>query len=159
MLVSPRLRLVGVLLLLAASTPLALLLETGLRRVMFPPEFDEVRLWLRPQITPWLWIAPLACALALPVGLLVQRALVARSLRRSTTEPTPAARASAELDALLLATSVPQVPAILATMGFTMGASIEPVVAAMAVATVGILVIGAVGLRRMARIESPVARP
>ncbi len=148
-----RARLVGVLLLVAASTPLALAAETGLRRLMFPPEFDEVRLWLRPQITPWLWLAPITCALAIPLGLFVQRYLVARSLRTATGTLTTAMRASIEVDALLLATSVPQVPAILATMGFTLGAAIDPIAAAIAIATLGIMVIGFVGLRRIGRLE------
>lgn len=148
--IASRTKLYGVLTLVAVSTPLALALETGLRRIMFPPDFDEVRMWLRPSITPWVWLAPLAAAVAIPLGAKLQRWLVARSMdalppaRRTAHE-----RAECEIDALLLSTSVPQVPAVLATMAFMLGSALVPVVAAMVVSTAGVLGLGVWVARRL----------
>ena len=47
-----------------------------------------------------------------------------------------------ELDAAILASSVPQVPAVVGTMLFMMGAPLLPVVTAMAVAVLGVLSLG-----------------
>lgn len=136
--------------LVAISTPLALALETGLRQIMFPPEFDEVRMWLRPSITPWVWIAPVLCALAVPVGLRIQRWLVTRDLARLPTEErTEARRVSAEFDALLLSTSAPQLPAVISTFAFMVGSHLLPVLVAMAVSTAGVLFLGVTTVRRI----------
>jgi len=138
----------GVLVIVAISTPLALAIEMALRELMFPPEFAEVRAWLRPQITPWVWaMVPLA-AVATVVGFSVQRRLIARSLRKLPPERRDeAALASARFDALMLSTSAPQLPALFATMGLTMGADPLPVVVTMATGTLGVVVQGIWALR------------
>lgn len=144
--------------LVAVSTPLALAFETLLRRLMFPPEIDEVRMWLRPMITPWVWSAPVLCAVAVPLGSWLQRWLVARDLAaRPPEQRTPERRAAAELDAMLLSTSAPQLPAVLSTFAFMFGSHLLPVVVAMVVATAGILVLGIATLRRVA--QPPSGRP
>lgn len=146
-----RAKFFGVLALVAVSTPLALAFETGLRRIMFPPEFDDVRMWLRPSITPWVWIAPVACVIAVPLGFALQRWLVARDLARfPEQERTDARRTAAEFDALLLSTSAPQLPAVISTFAFMAGSHLSPVIAAMVVATAGIMVLGLVVVRRAA---------
>ncbi|MBL8941901.1 MAG: hypothetical protein JNK45_02085 [Myxococcales bacterium] len=145
-----RAKFYGVLAIVAASTPLAMLVETGLRQVMFPPEFDEVRMWLRPTITPWVWLAPVASILAVPLGDRLQRALVRRELLRLPPERrTEAERVACEFDALLLSTSAPQIPAVIATLAFMCGAGLAPVIAAMIVATAGVLALGASVTRRI----------
>ena len=145
-----RARVYGVLAIVALSTPLALAVETGLRRIMFPPEFDDVRMWLRPSITPWVWLAPPLCALAVPLGARLQRWMVARALAKLPPERrTERERIELELDALLLSTSAPQFPAVLATFGFMFGAALAPVVAAMIVATAGVLGLGVWVARRV----------
>jgi hypothetical protein len=147
-----RAKFYGVLAIVAASTPLAMLVETGLRQVMFPPEFDEVRMWLRPAITPWVWIAPAASVIAVPLGDRLQRALVRRELQRLPPERrTEAERIACEFDALLLSTSAPQIPAVIATLAFMCGSALTPVVVAMVVATAGVLVLGASVARRIPR--------
>jgi hypothetical protein len=146
-----RAKFLGVLALVAVSTPLALAFETALRQIMFPPELEEVRMWLRPMITPWVWSAPLLCAVAVPLGAKLQAWLVARDLAaRPPEQRTPERRAAAELDAMLLSTSAPQLPAVLSTVAFMAGSHLLPVVAAMVVATAGILVLGLATLRRVA---------
>lgn len=147
--VPTRAKLYGVLAVVAISTPLALGFETGLRLLLFPPGFEDVRMWLRPSVTPWMWLTPVACALATFVGYRLQSWLVAQRLAKlPEKERTAEARGAAELDALLLATSAPQLPAVVATLGFMAGSQLTPVVVAMAVATLGVLLLGVTIIRR-----------
>jgi len=147
---SPRAKAYGIVGVVAVSTPVALLLETVLRQWMFPPEFDEVRAWLEPTVTPWVWLTPIASALAIPLGHALQRWLARRNFGQLPPHRrNPEGQAAAEMDAMLLATSAPQVPAIVATFGLMVGSRVEPVAAAMAVATVGVLVLGVLAARRL----------
>lgn len=141
--VSSQRRLLGVLALVALSTPLALAVETGVRRLMMPPDFEEVRAWLSPTLTPWAWATVPAVLAATGLGWWLLRVLARRELRRRRPGLTEQqARAKAELEAVLLASSAPQVPAVAATMLYMLGAAIEPVVAAMGAATLGVLSLG-----------------
>lgn len=138
----------GLLAFIAVSTPLALAVETGLRIFLFPPELEEVRAWLRPTLTPWVWAMPVLAAAATLLGLRLQRWHAAREFRALPAhEQTEEAWRAAHFDALMLSTSAPQIPALLATFAFMLGAELLPVVVAIAVATAGVLVQG-VALRR-----------
>lgn len=148
--ISSRSRALRVVAIVAISTPLAVVVESVLRQWMFPPEFDEVRAWLQPRITPWMWISPLLSALGVPLGLRLHRWLVRRTIARLPAHRrNPTTEANAVTDALLLSTSVPQVPAIVATMGLLLGSLLLPVVVATAVATAGVLVIGVIATREL----------
>jgi len=147
---SARGRALVVVAIVAISTPLAIVFETVARRWMMPPEFEEVRAWLEPSVTPWMWLTPFAAALGIPLGLRLQRWLVARNLARIPDHRrSPVTEATAVSDAMLLSTSVPQVPAVLATLGLLIGSAPTPVLLATAVATAGVLVIGVVSTRRL----------
>jgi hypothetical protein len=136
---------------IAVSTPLALAVETGLRQLLFPPELEEIRAWLRPTITPWIWVMPALATAAAVAGLWLQRWYAKREFfALPKPERTDAAWSDANFDALMLSTSAPQVPALLATIGFMAGAELPPVIAAIAVGTAGVLVQG-VTLGRIAR--------
>jgi hypothetical protein len=145
-----RAKFYGVLAIVACSTPLALAVETGLRQIIFPPEFDDVRMWLRPTITPWVWSAVPACIVAVPLGAKLQRWLVARALAKLAPERrTEQERIECEFDALLLSTSAPQLPAVLATIAFMFGSALAPVIVAMIVATIGVLGLGLAVAKRV----------
>ncbi|MBC8071621.1 MAG: hypothetical protein IAG13_25065 [Deltaproteobacteria bacterium] len=147
-----RAKVYAVLAIVAVSTPLALVIETGLRQVMFPPEFPEVRMWLRPTITPWMWLAAPLALVVTPLGYRLQAWLVRRALAKLPPERrTEHERREQELDALLLSTSVPQFPALLATFGFMFGSELLPVVVAMAAATAGVIAVGVLVARRIPR--------
>lgn len=134
------------------STPLALAFETLLRQLLFPPEMDEVRAWLRPSLTPWTWLAPPASAAASVLGVKLYRILLRRGTAKLDPGKTdPDAIDKVRLDALLLATSAPQVPALLATVAFMFGAELTPVLVAMAVATLGVASVGWFALRDYGR--------
>ena len=134
----------GLLAVIGLSTPFALVVETGVRRLIMPPEFDEVRAWLSPEVTPYAWaMAPLA-VLATAVGFFLQQWLVRRALRKPPRAgmTRDQARQRAEFDALMLSTSAPQLPALLGTVMFMLGSKLDPVLVTMAVATVGVISLG-----------------
>ncbi|MEM9454457.1 MAG: hypothetical protein AAGF11_09775 [Myxococcota bacterium] len=143
-----RARLYGVLALICLSTPVALGVETVLRRLMMPPEFDAVRAWLSPTLTPWAWATVPVTVAATGLGWWLFRTLTRRALsRRTLNKRRPElseheARAKAQLDAIILASSAPQVPAVAATMLFMMGAALTPVLVAMGTAMLGVLSLG-----------------
>ena len=123
----------GLLALVAVSTPLALGVETLLRMVLFPPEFEEVRAWLRPTITPYVWATPPLAVVATVAGLRLQRWYATRQFTALRPhEQTEQAWATANFDALMLSTSAPQVPALLAIIAFMLGCAWPPVLAAIA---------------------------
>jgi len=136
-------RPLGVLVLIALSTPLALGLETVVRRLLMPPDFEQVRAWLAPVLTPWAWATVPLTALAIGLGWWLFGVLVRRELRGAPPDTEPnKARAKAELESIILASSAPQVPAVIATLLFMMGAPLLPVAIAMGVATLGVLSLG-----------------
>jgi hypothetical protein len=133
----------GTALILATlvAAPMALGLETVLRRLLFPPEFDELRAALAGTLTPIVWGLVGLTALAGLFGITMQARLAARAVAKLRADARTEARIhKAELGAFMLAASIPQIPAILATLGFMWGASLTPVIVAIAVATVAIVV-------------------
>lgn len=135
-----RSRLIGVLVLVALSTPLALLVETGVRRLMMPPAFEQVRTWLSPALAPWAWATVPITLVATGLGWWLYGVLLRRALRRAA--PEQPAHDGARLEALILASSAPQLPAVGATVLFMLGAPLLPVIVAMGVATLGVLSLG-----------------
>lgn len=138
-------RLYGLLAIIALSTPLALAVETGLRLLIFPPEFAEVRIFLRPYITPWMWLMTPAALVMTGVGFPLHRLLVRKNLSRFKPEKRTAKRIEdANFDSLMLSTSAPQVPALVSTFGFMLGSELLPVLLAIVAATMGVLSLGLV---------------
>ena len=134
----------GLLAIIGLSTPFALVVETGVRRLMMPPEFEQVRAWLRPDITPWAWVTVPLALVGTAVGFALQRWLARRELSkppRAGVDPETARR-KAEFEALMLSTSAPQIPALLATFAFMFGSALLPVLVSMGVATLGVISLG-----------------
>lgn len=134
----------GLLAIIGLSTPFALVVETGVRRLMMPPEFEEVRAWLRPDITPWAWLAVPLALVGTAMGFALQRWLARRELKkplRPGVDPATARR-KAEFEALMLSTSAPQIPALLATFAFMFGSELLPVLVSIGVATLGVVSLG-----------------
>ncbi len=129
----------ALILLTVVAAPVALGFETLLRKLLFPPEFEEIRALLHPILTPLVWGLVALTAVVGALGLVLQRRLVARAIGRIPPTHRDSARLHrAKLGAFMLAASVPQVPAILATFGFMWGSSLTPTVLAIAVATLAI---------------------
>lgn len=131
------------ILLVGSAVPIAYAMETAVRALLtMPPEI----LWLREQLQPfltrvawWLFGASFPAAL---LGLWVQRVMARRMLARLPPEATPAQAERAELEAYFLASSVPQIPALLATVTSLGGGSPGPVVATLVVSTIGVVAQG-----------------
>jgi hypothetical protein len=142
---STRKKTLSLLGIVAISTPLALAVETGLRMLLFPPEFEDLRMLLRPIITPYLWATPVLAVVFAFIGIRVQRVVVHKQLAKlSEDKRTPEAEAKAHFDALMLSSSCPQIPALMATFGFMFGSELLPVCVGIAVATAGVCVLGLV---------------
>jgi ABC-type sugar transport system permease subunit len=142
-----------VVLLIAVSVPIALAIETGFRQLvllpMIGPELHELREFYWPALTDELRRAALTRTAWVLVGVTVLAgALGVALLRRAARRE----RDLAELrDRLLLLTSIPQVPAILATLCFAFGSSLLPVLISMAISTAFVLAQGLVGERLLGR--------
>lgn len=141
--VSRRARLWGLLGLIALSTPLVWVVESGMRRLVFPPDFDAVRAWLSPTLTPWAWAMVPATLVTTGIGWWLYRVLARRELlARRPGLTAEQVRAKAEFEALMLSSSAPQVPAVAATMLYMLGADVVPVAVAMVAATLGVVSLG-----------------
>lgn len=129
--------------LIAVSTPLALGFETAARRVIMPPDFALLRDFLRPTLEPVAWALCVLSVLACLGGVALQHWLVQRLVARLPPgQDGPEARGRKRVEALYLSTSVPQVPALLATFLFTLGAPLLPVAVNLALATAGVVLQG-----------------
>lgn len=147
----PSLRTVVVL--IAASAPLALGLETLLRKLVLAPlmgaELRELREFYWPELTDALREAALTQAAWVLVGVTVLAGVLGVVLlRRAGRRQSEAAKVR---DSVFLLTSIPQVPAILATLCFAFGAQLLPVLVSMAISTVFVLAQGVLGERMLGR--------
>lgn len=136
------------LVFITISTPLALVLETYLRGIMFPPEFEEVRMYLRPSLESPVWSLLSLVALTTYIGIRCMKSRIERRMaKRPESEQTQRYRDKETLDSIVIFTSLPQVPAIIATFCFMFGARLTPVLVNMAVATLGVIAVGLYGMR------------
>jgi hypothetical protein len=128
-------------LLTVIAAPVALAVETLLRIFVLPGEIDDARWFFGPALTVVAW-ALAAVTLAFGVaGIALQQRLAARSVRKLPAgRRTPDLERRARLGAFLLAASIPQIPSIAATIAYTFGASIEPVIVCIGITTVAIVV-------------------
>ena len=150
----PSLRIVVVL--IAVSAPLALGLETLLRKLVLVPlmgaELRELREFYWPALTDELRQAVLTEVAWVLVGVTVFAGvlgvmLLRRAGRRKRTF-------SGIRDQVFLLTSIPQVPAILATLCFAFGAELLPVLVSMGISTAFVLAQGIVGERLLQGIDA-----
>jgi len=122
------------------AAPAALGLETALRLLLFPPEFELVRELLHPYLTVVAWLVALVAGIGAAVGLLVQRRVVqARIAKLPEAANTLERRYQVAFGVFLLATAIPQIPSIIATFCFMFGASIVPVLVAIGLTSVGVV--------------------
>lgn len=119
--------------LTAVAAPVALGFETLLRKLVLPARFEQVRELLRPLLTPVGWGLAGLAALAGLAGLAWQKRLIER--KQAQAGDHDEARQSARLGAFLLAASVPQLPAVFATVSFMFGSALLPVIVAIVVST------------------------
>lgn len=137
------LRQTALLVLIALTTPAALGLETLARRLLLPAEWEAIRRDLHPTVTPVAWVLLALTVASIPAGFATYRALARRFLARADALGGSAERrATARLEAMFVATSLPQIPAALATLTLTAGSDALPVVLAVALSAVAAAAIG-----------------
>jgi hypothetical protein len=123
---------------------MSLLAETAIRKVLFPPELEALRGVLRPTLTPVAWgLLGVTCLAALAV--VPAHRAIHRRMQQRVAERHPgdlAARQEAMQGALYLGASIVQLPTLVATVAFMMGAALVPVLVALLVAALGVLAIG-----------------
>lgn len=131
----------SVVLLTVFAAPFAIAFETLLRAILFPPEFEDFRVFLEPFLTPVAWVFGAAAAGASFVGLALQKRIAARKLARfeRVEGVTDAMRQREVLGVFLLTASVPQIPAVLSTFAYMFGASPWPVGVGIALSTLGVI--------------------
>ncbi len=136
------------------AAPAALALETGLRHLLFPVEFErDLRPLLNPYLTPVAWILGLLAGAAALGGLALQRRASSRRLGLLPPEATPQQRYTQVFAVFLLSSSLPQLPSIVATMTYMFGADLAPVLVGIGLCTVGVLAQAA----RVSRLAGPSA--
>lgn len=132
----------GVVAVIALATPAALGLETLARTLLLPAELAQLRQELRPVLTPLAWALLGITALAIPLGFLTLRALRRRFLAKvEATGATERRRREAVFEAMFVATSVPQIPAIMATFALTAGSEALPVLVTVALSAAAVVAI------------------
>lgn len=125
---------------IAVSTPAALGLEVLVRRLLLPPDVEEMRLWLNETVGPPSWALLGVALAAIAAALSLQPRLFAHSLAaKRVSMPEHERVERSRMQALLLSTSICQVPALLATVGFTFGADALAVGLTVGLGTLGVL--------------------
>jgi hypothetical protein len=136
---STRVHLAG-LFVVAASVPLALGLETLIRWAIMPSELEYLRAEWGSNLTPVVWYLVVVAVVA-DVGAFILRI----HLQRRAARPgvcTPGKKPWKELEGLLIAASVAQMPGMVAALLHMLGAALSPTCIAIAIGTVGVLVLG-----------------
>lgn len=133
----PRTRALLFLTILAA--PGALAFETLLRALLFDSDFELLREFLSPVLTPVAWVLGLVAAAASLGGLALQRSMAEKRLARLPEGAGDEARYGQVLGVFLFTTAAPQIPAILSTFAFMFGASLVPVLVGVGICTLGVI--------------------
>lgn len=131
------------------TVPASLGVELLARKLLFQgSSADELRAMLGPPLTRVSWITVWITLGGVPLGWLLYRPLLRQTLERIRgqlrRELTDDERWKADGDALLLATTVPQVPPLVATLLTLLGADLEPMLYGLVLSSAGVLAIGLV---------------
>jgi Na+/H+ antiporter NhaC len=130
----------GLIVAVGTAAPLGLALESLLRTALLPSAFEEVRDLFRESLTFAAWIAVLLSVVFALLGFLANRSRARSAEARLTATATQAERDRVISEAYLLGTSIAQLPAIFATLLFTFGAELLPVLVALGVSTIAIAI-------------------
>ncbi len=134
-----RAKRLGLTLIVAASAPVSLALESVVRGLVMAPEAEELRQFFQPTTTMVAW--GLAAA-TVPVGILgavLRQIWIARVLVLHAAGELRKPVARVVLDRFMLSASVPQIPAVAATIAVMLGARTPPAIVAMVISSGAIL--------------------
>lgn len=127
---------------MAVATPAALAIETTARVLFLPPDLNAFRLELEPALTPVAWGLLVLAAASVPLGFAAKRSVTKRLVEKVNAYGGSEEKlAEARFEAVFVAASIPQIPALLATVALTAGSSALPVLLAVGLSVVAVLVI------------------
>ena len=127
------------------AIPMTLALESVLRDAFMPRDFDEVRLFLRPEMNVVAWTAATMTFVLGVTGLAMFERLASRATMRLPEDRGTATRiAGARIGVFALVASIAQVPGLFSTVALMLGADWLPVIVGVLVSTA---VVVAQGLR------------
>jgi hypothetical protein len=130
---------------IASAGPMALVVDTVMRHILFTRQPEEVQEFLNQELTRIAWFfVPLPLIGGL-IGLWRYAPIYFRSLEPETAD----ADAKADIKALFLATTFAQVPALLGDMSLVLGANYPPAIATTSMSVTWVFVIGLLGRRRV----------
>ena len=113
-----------------SAVPLALGVESLLRWLLLPADFDELRTWLEPPMTTAAWWLMGLCAVVGVACVLAQARWCRRSLSRLVPGAGDEAAERACIGVFIVTASLAQGPALLASLTFLLGARLLPVLLA-----------------------------
>ena len=127
----------------ALTTPALLGIETAARALLMPADWEPIRAEMRPILTPVAWVFFALTVAAVPAGFAVYRAFARRFVAKAQALGGDERRLqTARLEAMFVASSVPQIPPVLATVTLSAGAEPLPVILAAALSAVAVAAIG-----------------
>lgn len=135
-------RRLGATIAMAVATPAALAIETTARVLFLPPDLNILRQELEPALTPVAWGLLVVAAASVPLGFAAKRSVTKRLVAKVNAYGGGEEKlAEARFEAIFVAASIPQIPALLATVALTAGASALPVLLAVGLSVFAVLTI------------------
>ncbi len=141
------------LLVVAFSLPFALVSElgafwalerAGLGALVSPPEVQELSVLIAPELAQTMWILAGAIPVMAGLGVVLHRWKVRRAIsKRPPAERTAKNLDKANFDALMMSTSMPQIPGVVALFAHLIGAETLSVAAVLGVSTLGVFGVAA----------------
>ncbi len=125
-------------LVVAFSMPAVLGIEALLRRVILPPDFELVRRLLQPYLTPVVWGLVPVCLLSTWAAFSTYR----RLRRKARHAGTPTEAAWKRFEGMMIATSVAQIPGLVAAFASMAGAALAAVLSVVIASSLGVLAMG-----------------
>ncbi len=137
-----------VLVAIAVAGPIALGFDLIARRFVLANQPEDVRLWMAEQITHYAWFLLPGPVLGGLLGFALYRSMVRKAEVRIATLDLVrqgAEREKAELPAMLIGTTMAQVPALLGDLSVMLGARLTPALCTTAISVTMVLAIGLYG--------------
>ncbi len=141
--------------MIAVSVPMALGTATHFVHAYAPMDLQDLRDALAPACTSLAWALAWLTVPCIAVGLATRRWMLRRALQRMGPTAPPDAVERVRITTLFVAASIPQAPAIVALVAAILGADAHAVNIAVAVSTLGVVVIGLDGLLSLRTVLAP----
>jgi hypothetical protein len=147
----------------ACAAPVALVLDLVARHFVVGGQPPDVQQFLAVEVTRFAWFAIPGPVLGGLLGFQLYPRLHRRALARArgpaVTGPDPAAEQRADLEALLFATTLAQLPALFGDLAVMLGARLLPALCTTSLSTLAVVAIGVLARPAGARADRAVTPP